>query len=61
MAVKEKKGKTELRIENPLDRLKEHQEDWETEEDLREFLRFVRGEDTPDSLRESIRKEMDKP
>ncbi len=61
MAVKEKKREVELRRGNTLDKLKEHQEDWESEEGLREFLRFVRGEDTPDSLKESIRKEMGKP
>ena len=61
MAVKEKKREVELRRGNTPDKLKEYQEDWETEEGLREFLRFVRGEDTPDSLRKSLGKEMDKP
>ena len=61
MAVKEKKIGTERRIQNTLDKLKAHQEDWETEEDLREFLRFVRGDDMPDSLKKSIREDISKP
>ncbi len=58
MAVKEKKRGGELRVGNTL---REHQENWEAEEGLREFLRFVRGEDIPDSLKKSIREEMRKP
>ena len=61
MAVKEKKKEVELERGNTLDKLKEHQEDWETEEGLREFLRFVRGENTPDSLRKSLEEEIGKP
>lgn len=61
MAVKEKRKEVEPRRGNTLDKFKEHQEDWEAEESLREFLRFVRGEDMPDSLRKSLGKEMDKP
>lgn len=60
MAVKEKKRGVEPRVGNTLDKLKEHQKDWEAEESLREFLKFVRGEDIPDSLKKSVRKEMGK-
>ncbi len=61
MAVKEKRRKGEGQIKNTLGKLKEHQEDWEAEENLQNFLRFVRGEDVPDSLKKSIREEMGKP
>lgn len=60
MAVKEKEKGVELRVGNALDKLKEHQKDWEEAESLREFLRFVRGEDIADSLKESVRRERGK-
>ena len=60
MAIKERKKGVDLRVENTMERLREHQKNWETEEGLREFLRFVRREDIPDALKQSIRKEMGK-
>ncbi len=61
MAIKEKRKGVELRVGNPLDKLREHQEEWETKEGLREFLAFARGEDIPDALKKSVRKEMNRP
>ena len=59
MAVKEKKK--EQRGEDALNKLDEHQKDWETEESLQEFLKFVRGEDKPDSLKKIARRDIEKP
>lgn len=58
MAIKKKKRGAELRERSTLDKLREHQKDWEAGESLREFLRFVRGEDIPDALKKSVRKEI---